>query len=115
MAELLISKGADVNAKIKRYDRVRMTPLNYAVRSGHADVAALLLAHGAKADVNDFCGHPPIYSAAIRARRDLVELLLDHGADVNSRAGSIRQTPLQWAADTDKVEVANFSSPGVQM
>jgi ankyrin repeat protein len=45
IVELLIAKGADVNAKSKRG-----TPLHFAAKGGHREVAKLLIAKGA--DVN---------------------------------------------------------------
>ena len=42
LAELLISKGADVNAKTKD----GQTPLSVAEANKHEDVAALLRSHG---------------------------------------------------------------------
>ena len=46
IVELLIGKGADVNAK----DYARWTPLHGAALSGHKEIAELLIANGA--DVN---------------------------------------------------------------
>ena len=43
IAELLISKGADVNAR----DKSGFTPLNWASNQGHTAVVELLKMHGA--------------------------------------------------------------------
>jgi ankyrin repeat protein len=42
VAELLIDKGADVNAKNKG----RKTPLDFAIRGNHTETADLLRKHG---------------------------------------------------------------------
>ena len=42
--ELLIAKGSDVNAK----EQNGRTPLDWAIRQKHAEIAALLRKHGAK-------------------------------------------------------------------
>jgi ankyrin repeat protein len=44
MAELLLSKGANVNAKTDKGH----TPLHFAMEKNHKDVAKLLLQHGGK-------------------------------------------------------------------
>ncbi len=44
MAKLLLSKGADVNAK----DKDGKTPLRYALDYKHPNVASVLRQHGAK-------------------------------------------------------------------
>ena len=105
MVELLISKGADVNAKANT-GAATITPLDHAVLSGHADVAAVLLDRGANPDARGYCGVMPLHRAAQKDRTDLARLLLDHGADVNIKGGSIEITPLHWAAA--HAEVAEF-------
>ncbi len=105
MVELLISKGADVNAKANT-GAATITPLDHAVLSGHADVAAVLLAHEADPDARGYCGVMPLHRAAQKGRTDLARLLLDHGANVNIKGGTIEITPLHWAAA--HAEVAEF-------
>lgn len=78
VAELLLAKGADVNAR----DNDGETPLfvaatiNYYGVTGYKDFVALLLAHGADANARNKNGEPPLK----KARRDVVELLRQHGA-----------------------------------
>ncbi len=105
MVELLIAKGANVNATANK-GAATNTPLDHAVLSGHADVAAVLLDHGANPDARGYCSVMPLHRAAQKGRTDLARLLLDHGANVNIKGGSIEITPLHWAAT--HVEVAEF-------
>lgn len=89
--ELLIAKGADVNARAKT--RFLNTPLQTALLSGQYATSRILLEHGADALVRQAAGFTPMHEAALLGRRDLIELLLEHGAELNSRSDSGR-TPL---------------------
>ena len=74
VAELLLSKGADVNAKIGD----GRTPLHWAAYLGNKDVAELLLAEGADVNAKDMDGRTPFDWAALYERRDIVELMENH-------------------------------------
>jgi len=78
----LISKGADVNAKVKG-----MTLLNLAIFKRHADVATFLINKGADVNGRDASGmrKTPLHFAAHFGSAALVELLIAKGADVNAR------------------------------
>ena len=91
IAELLIAKGADVNAKAKYGD----TPLHGAIyangtyleETGRKEMIELLIAKGA--DVNNdkgpsFKGETPLHAAVWNYRKEVVELLIANGADVNA-------------------------------
>ncbi len=93
-AELLIAKGADVNARAET--KFRNTPLQAALLSGQYATAKLLLDHGADALVRQARGFTPMHEAAELGRQDLIQLLLDHGAELNSRSDS-GETPLAEA------------------
>jgi ankyrin repeat protein len=102
--ELLLPKGADVNAK----DGLGDTPLADAARHGQKDVAELLLAN--KADVNakdDIGGLTPLHKAAWEGHKDVVKLLVANGADVNAKDKS-GGTPMTYAEQNGQDEVAEF-------
>jgi ankyrin repeat protein len=73
--EFLLAHGADVNAKANNGE----TPLHYAARRGEGNLAELLMAHGADINVKSNKGHTPLYVAAREGHKDVVELLRQHG------------------------------------
>ena len=97
VAEFLIAKGADVNAKDKaellsaenRYSdmgqRAGATPLHLATYRGNAEMMELLIAKGAKVDAGDDGGWTALAWAARWTRKSAAELLIAKGADVNAR------------------------------
>jgi hypothetical protein len=82
-------------------DRDGETPLHWAAGKGHTDVAELLLSSKAEVDAKDSDGETPLFWAvrmAVRMhRKDMVELLLANGADVNVKTTRYKITPLSLA------------------
>ena len=76
--KLLISKGADVNAK----DEEEQTPLHHATRAANTEVVQLLVEAGADVNAKDNRGRTPLRLAG-RYEPDTVRLLIEAGADVN--------------------------------
>ena len=79
VARLLLERGADPNAVAQNDSRV--TPLHSAVSARHRDLAGLLLALGASANVVQKGGYTPLHSAAHNGDEAIVDLLLLRGAD----------------------------------
>lgn len=96
--QLLINKGADVNAKNRRGS----TPLHWAIHD-EAKVR-LLLTEGANVNARQAQGRTPLYLAAMLGDSvPTIRLLLSRGADPN--LGSVNgQTPLMTAAARGNVE-----------
>ena len=75
----------------------RTTLLHDMAGEGSVEKLKLLLAHGARVDVvDDEFRSTPLGFAARWGRREIVRLLLEHGADPNV-AGASWATPLAWA------------------
>ncbi len=93
---LLFKYGAHVDGVPQ--DHTNWTPLAIAANNNHVYAAEYLLKQ--KADVNLLChGAPPLMRAMMKTFTDqseLVQLLLDHGADPN-RAKQYALNPVQFA------------------
>jgi len=129
MAELLISKGAQVDVR----DDEGSTPLHYALKGEHRDVAELLIGKGA--DVNarnqrgftpievfegfektgvasvllaNGAGIPTIHVAALLGDIAKVKAFIDQGVSVDAKKGGTGETALSFAARAGQKEVAEF-------
>ena len=92
IAELLINKRANVNAK----DKSGNTPLYYASTFGWGgkrnkndwDIARSLVSNGAEVNMKSGSGDTPLHSAALYAPEEIVRLFIEKGADVNVKLSS---------------------------
>jgi ankyrin repeat protein len=99
-----LAKGADPNAVIFW----QRTPLMISAKLGYAEIARVLLEHGADMNARTKWGErTALLEAADKGRSDVVNLLLDHGADIETR-GTLNQTPLMEAAEEGRVETVNI-------
>jgi hypothetical protein len=67
-------------------------------------VRSILTQNPSKLNATDEDHYTPLHWASMRAHWDIVEYLIDKGADVNAIGGD-GGTPLNWAAHHDNVEV----------
>ena len=127
-----MAAGIDVNAK----DWDGKTPLDYAITTEHLKTADLLRKHGGKsgaedsiriasmfgnieaikkhldsgADVNvknDEDGRTPLHYAVYKGHKEIVELLIANGADVNAKSED-GYTPLDVAIHLNGTENADL-------
>ena len=129
IVELLISKGADLKEKYKD----GTTPLDEAIVEKHTEIADLLRKHGGKSgaedsihiaaktgnieavkqhlaagtDVNEKAndGVTPLHFATTK---EIAELLIDNGADVNVKHGLSGSAPLHYAAYKGHKEIVEL-------
>ncbi|MES0824939.1 ankyrin repeat domain-containing protein [Ruegeria sp. SCP11] len=82
-------------------------PLFFAAQSGHTDIVAILLEHGADANTMLDFGSP-LQKAARGNHEKIVELLLKAGADPSAQAGDKDYTPLHDAAERGALDAAKI-------
>ena len=103
----LLSTGlTDVNCVIINESEYEETPLKVAVIMGHKNVVRVLLDAGAdpnKAYNEESTPVTPLHDAVVyglQNRIDVVNMLLDWGADIDKKAGPYEETPLHAASHT---------------
>jgi ankyrin repeat protein len=101
IAEFLLAKGADVNAKDTGNG---WTPLNYAIWNDHKDLVELFLAKGADVASKDNRGETLLNLAVLHGRKDFVKELLQNKADVNAKDNQ-GATPLLFAFKKDVMDL----------
>ncbi|MEW6358100.1 MAG: ankyrin repeat domain-containing protein [Planctomycetota bacterium] len=99
VAQLLLDRGANVNAKAYTLD---MTPLHLAIDEVRQDIARLLIASGADVNARDRTGSTPLHFAAKTCQKQIAELLIRNGADVNARTAS--RLPLRLSSCLTRFE-----------
>ncbi len=87
VAKMLLAKGAYVNAQNDNDDS---TALHVAVKNGNQEMVQLLCRYGANlnAELNDQNAMPyatPLYLAMHKRRTDIVQVLIENHADIESR------------------------------
>ncbi len=95
----MVKEGQDVSAA----DKKGLTPLHMASQQGHADVARFLLDAGADPNARDAWGNGALMKAVFAYRGDgaLINLLLEHGADPDSKSIS-GKSPREMAITFNK-------------
>jgi ankyrin repeat protein len=111
---LLLASNSDVArlllADVHVDDNKGNTPLQYAARRGHLEVARKLLEfNDAEVNSRNHHGSTPLLIASEYGHTEVVRLLLDHNADVDVRDGDgDGDTPLHCAAFGGQLEVARI-------
>ena len=112
IAELLIAKGANVNAKIVSGLFQGQTPLDVAEKAEHTEIADLLRKHGgkkaAKPEPTKTKAPPSFSKIHTAAQMGMIELVKQHlavGEDVNAKGVLFKGTPLHSAAMGGRKEV----------
>lgn len=109
-ANLLITKGADINAKMG----MGLTPLHCAILEDSAGVVGLLIEKGADVNAATETGRTCLHFAVIKNDQRLARLLTASGADINATAND-GSSPLNLAKEkniSEMVEILVGTSRG---
>lgn len=106
LVEAMVKKEADVNDRDR--EPRRQLPLELAARGGHEAVVSYLLANGAISVGRAALWDDAVTAAAANGHINTLKILLQSGADIDSRLGQRSTTPLHEAARYNRVEMVRF-------
>lgn len=106
VANVLLGYHADPN--VVSNNPMHVAPLNSAVAGNHYEIAAKLIEAGADVNVKQQDGFTPLMGAAQNGNLQMVQLLLDHDADVNARVDK----KAQRFADMTALDLAKQANAG---
>lgn len=102
LVSLLLPRFEHLNA-LNWSNKAGKTSLMFATNGAHADVAKLLLAHGADVNASSRQGWTALIYACVHGSLEEVELLLSHGADLRQQNGdgedALMSAALEWRLD----------------
>lgn len=106
MVELLLSKGADVNA----LDSFSITALHTASGNGDLAMVELLESKGADANSRGQTGATALHLVSRGDHMAKIELLLSKGADIDARNDDDDETALQVAPHNNRQSIVDPST-----
>ena len=102
ISELLLSKGADINAINTQMN----TPLHLAIQNGKDEVSKYLIEKGADLTIQNIVKKTPLHLTVRHNRKAIAELLIAKGVAIDAR-DDMGRTPLGLAArETGNVDIA---------
>ena len=93
IVDLLIAKGADINATAGWGDGVGWTPLHMAAEEGHKKVVELLILKGADINVKNGDGRTPLDLAIKHMNAETASILRKHGGKKSRELKAEKETP----------------------
>lgn len=111
IVELMISRGADVNAK--SYGETALLKVT-GKKINDVTLAEILLGNGAKVNAQDTQGNTPLYHAIMNKNEKMTKLLLNNGADMyitNKRGDS----PARFILSKKTMPSVNFENADLML
>jgi len=103
----VVDGGLDVDTIL--HDRGQHRPAVFlAVERGHLRLVDILCGRGCSLSSRDGTGITPLHMAASKGRSDIVQLLLQHGAHIDTPSSRGGNTPLHFAAAGNHHQVAQL-------
>lgn len=100
---LVLDAGADVNATLPE-ESGEITPLRFAIGNQDYQMVQFLLENGASPSLANAGGWTPFMTAARVGNRDIMELLLEYGADIHARTEA-GETALRVASNNGWTDI----------
>ena len=99
IVKLLVDAGAGVNTRYYYGDTALCMGAQVGNKLANANIVRQLLLFGADVEAKRESGHGPLFVAAYHGNDQVVEALLQAGADIEARDGMSGQTALQCAME----------------
>ena len=109
--ELLLDRGADIEARSRNRHLRAVTPLHSAAAGRQNEVAILLLDRGADPNAAQPGGWTPLHQAAASGNLELCKALVAYGAERMSMADD-RSRPLDFAIEQRHRDIVDFLKSG---
>jgi len=103
LAKLFIEYGADINVK----NTMERSALHFAIKYNFSDFVKLLIKHNVNVNISETCGYAknPIIEAVIEGNLNIVELLIEAGANINVQDLNGKRA-LQYAEENNFGDIA---------
>jgi poly(3-hydroxybutyrate) depolymerase len=111
IVDLLIAKGADINATAGAGDGVGWTPLHEAAEEGHKKVVELLILKGADINVKNGDGRTPLDLAFKHKNAEIADILRKHGGKKSGELKAEKETPSKGEDKTSPSIVLEAKAP----
>jgi len=104
-ARILLNRGVDVN---KGTELTKETPLHKAAELGNVEIATMLLDAGCVVDQPDNRGSTPLLCAAQEGHVNVVQLLVERGANLRNVTNLLFNNALHKATEYGRSEAVRF-------